>query len=369
MSTVYFTDLRTRPTRNLLHKVHELLQRLKIDRKIRKNDVVAIKLHFGEYGNCAFLRPIFLRTIVDRVKDIGARPFLTDTNTLYTGSRSNGVTHLETAVRNGFDYSVVGCPVIIADGVRGSSGVKVRITGTGEVLEEVSIAREIIDADALIVVTHFKMHDLSGFGGALKNIGMGGATREGKLVQHSTVAPEVNVEKCKGCSLCLNYCPANAISIKQKRAAIEGHRCIGCGECVVVCPQGAVEIQWNEEPEKFQKKMAEHAYGALKEKKDKALFLNFLIQVSPACDCWPHNDAPVVKDIGILASTDPVAIDAASCDLVNHEESLPGTALKRSLKKGEDKFRALYPNIDWNTQLDHAERLGMGERIYKLVKV
>ncbi len=367
MSTVYFTDLRTRPTRNLLHKVDGLLQRLKIDRKIRKNEVVAIKLHFGEHGNCAFLRPIFLRTIVDKVKGIGARPFLTDTNTLYTGSRSNGVTHLETAVRNGFDYSVVGCPVIIADGVRGSSGVKIPITG--EELEEVSIAKEIVDADALIVVTHFKMHDLSGFGGALKNIGMGGATREGKLIQHSTVAPDINIEKCRGCGLCLDYCPVNAISVKKKRASIEGHRCIGCGECVVVCPRGAVEIQWNEEPDKFQKKMVEHAYGALTEKKEKTFFLNFLLQVSPACDCWPHNDAPVVRDIGILASTDPVAIDAASCDLVNNEDALPGTAIKKPLKKGGDKFRAVYPGIDWNIQLDHAEKLGMGERAYKLVKV
>lgn len=367
MSTVYFTDLRTRPKRSLLDKIEELLQRGKIDKKIRKNDIVAIKLHFGERGNCAYLRPVFLQPIVQKVKAIGARPFLTDTNTLYTGSRSNGVTHLTTAVQNGFDYGVVGCPLIIADGIRGLSGRKVAIPG--EVLKEVNIAQDIADADALIAVTHFKLHDLSGFGGALKNIGMGSATREGKLIQHSTVSPRVNVQQCKGCSLCLDYCPANAIAIKEKKANIEGHRCIGCGECIVMCPQGAVEIEWNEESDKFQKKMVEHACGALSGKKGKCLFLNFLIQISPACDCYPNNDAAIVKDIGILTSSDPVAIDAASCDLVNQEDSLPGTAIKRPRGKGEDKFRAVYPNIDWHVQLDHAERLGMGEKAYKLVKV
>jgi uncharacterized Fe-S center protein len=262
---------------------------------------------------------------------------------------------------------VIGCPIIIADGLRGSNGVKIPIGG--EVLDQVNIAKEIADADALIVVTHFKGHELSGFGGALKNMGMGCATREGKLVQHSTVGPKINVERCKGCSLCLDYCPANAISVKNKRAVIEGHSCIGCGECTVICPQGAIEIQWNEDQDKFQKKMVEHAAGTLKDKEDKAVFLNFLMQVSPCCDCYPHNDAPIVRDIGILASLDPVAIDAASVDLVNAEESMPGTAIKHKLKAGDDKFRALYPSIDWNVQLDHAEKLKMGERKYQLVKV
>jgi uncharacterized Fe-S center protein len=367
MSTVYFTDLRTRPKRNLLDKIDGLIKRMKINKKIKKNDLVAIKLHFGEQGNCAFLRPVFLRTVVEQVKALGARPFLTDTNTLYTGSRSNGVSHITTAIQNGFDYAVIGCPIIIADGLRGSNGVKIPIGG--EVLDQVNIAKEIVDADALIVVTHFKGHELSGFGGALKNMGMGCATREGKLVQHSTVGPKINVERCKGCSLCLDYCPANAISVKNKRAAIEGHACIGCGECTVICPQGAIEIQWNEDQDRFQKKMVEHAAGAVKDKEDKAVFLNFLMQVSPCCDCYPHNDAPIVRDIGILASLDPVAIDAASVDLVNAEESMPGTAIKRKLEAGDDKFRAMYPAIDWNVQLDHAEKLKMGERKYQLVKV
>jgi uncharacterized protein len=367
VSTVYFTDMRTRPKRNLLDKVDELLSRTKIDKKIKTNDVVAIKLHFGEAGNCAYIRPVFLRTIVDRIKDLGGRPFLTDTNTLYTGPRSNGVTHIEAAIRNGFDYAVVGCPIVIADGVRGSGGVKVGITG--EILKEVSIAREIVDADALVVVSHFKGHELAGFGGALKNVGMGCTTREGKLSQHSSVSPRISVERCKGCGLCLDYCPAHAISLADKKARIEGQRCIGCGECIVVCRRQAIEVEWNEDSDRFQKKMVEHASAALKDKKGKAVFLNFLMQISPYCDCYPHNDAPIVKDIGILGSSDPVAVDAASCDLVNGEESLPGSVIKHALKPGEDKFRAVFPRIDWNIQLDHARRLSMGERAYTLVKV
>ena len=367
MSRVFFTDLRTNPKRNLFNKIEDLLNRTKVNEKINKNDIVAIKIHFGEYGNTAYLRPVFLRTIVDKIKNAGGKPFLTDTNTLYTGSRSDAVSHMTTAIRNGFDYACVECPIIIADGLRGASGVKVSIKG--EILKEVNIAREIIEADAMIAVTHFKAHELSGFGGSLKNMGMGCATREGKLVQHSNVAPEINVNSCKGCKSCLAYCSVKAISMSSKKAFIDPEKCIGCGECIIVCPFHAIEIQWNESPDIFQKKMAEYACGALKGKENKTIFINFVMQVSPACDCYPNNDAPIVRDIGILASYDPVAIDTASCDLVNNEISMPNTAIKKVLKKGEDKWRALYPSIDWNIQLDHAEKIGLGERKYILVKI
>jgi uncharacterized Fe-S center protein len=367
MSTVYFTDFRAKPKRSILDKVGDLLNRVKLNTKIRKNDLVAIKLHFGEMGNTAYLRPIFLRAVADKVKVAGGRPFLTDTNTLYKGSRSDSVDHLTTAMLNGFDYSCVGCPIIIADGLRGGSGIKVPIKG--KILKETSIAREIADADAMVVVTHFKAHELSGFGGTLKNIGMGCATREGKLVQHSNVAPEINARTCVGCKTCVPYCPVEAITVQDKKAFINAKKCIGCGECIIICPSKAIEIQWQQSPDIFQKKMVEYACGALKGKEKKAVFLSFVMQVSPACDCYPHSDAPIVKDIGILASIDPVAVDAASCDLVNNEESIPGTAIKTPLKSGEDKWRAIYPSIDWNIQLDHAVRMGLGEREYTLVKI
>jgi len=367
MSKVYFTDLRTSPNRNLFQKLDDLLSRVKIGAIIKKDSIVAIKLHFGEEGNTAYVRPVFLRTIVNRIKALGAKPFLTDTTTLYKGSRSDAVSHLTTAIHNGFDFSTVGCPLIIADGLRGSHGAKIRIDG--EILQSVSIAKDIVDADSLIVVTHFKAHELSGFGGALKNVGMGCATKEGKLVQHSMVAPKINTKQCVGCELCTGYCPVNAISVTDKKASIDEKKCIGCGECIMICRVKAIEIQWVQPQDVFQKTMVEHAYGALKGKEKRSLFVNFLIQISPACDCYPHSDAPIVQDIGILASTDPVSIDAASCDLVNREPSLPHTAIKKSLKEGEDKWKALFPSIDWNIQLDHAERLGMGERAYTLIKI
>lgn len=367
MAKVYFTDLRTSPTRSLFSKIETLLDRTQIAKRIRKNDLVAIKLHFGEKGNTAYLRPVFLRVVVDKVRSLGARPFLTDSCTLYAGSRSDAVSHLNTAIENGFDYSCVGCPLVIAGGLRGQAGTKVPISGG--ILPEVHVTQEIVEADALIAVTHFKAHELSGFGGALKNLGMGCATRAGKLEQHSTIAPEINPETCMGCSLCVQYCPANAISVRKKKAEIDRETCIGCGECVAVCPVKAVEIQWNEEQSRFQQKMVEYAAGALKGKEQKSLFLNFVMQVSPACDCYPNSDAPIVRDIGILGATDPVAIDAASNDLVIAEEGLPNTALKKVLGRGQDKWRALFPAIDWNIQLDHGEKLKLGERAYTLVKV
>lgn len=367
MSKVYFTDLRTTPNRNLLDKVVDLMNRSKIDKKIRNNDLVAIKVHFGELGNTSYLRPVFLRSIARRLKEAGGKPFLTDTNTLYTGSRSDTVSHLTTAIHNGFDYSCVECPLVIADGLRGTSGARIPIAG--EVLKEVHIAKEIADADALVAITHFKAHELSGFGGTLKNLGMGCATREGKLVQHSTVAPKVNPEICKGCKLCQGYCPRGAITVTSRKASISGDKCIGCGECILICPFRAIKIQWNESPDIFQKKMMEYALGVLKGKAKKSLFINFVIQVSPACDCYPNSDAPIVRDIGILASDDPVAVDAASSDMVNNEVSLPSTAIKHTLAKGEDKWHALFPQIDWNIQLDHAEKLGLGTRKYTLTKI
>lgn len=367
MSTVYFTNLRTTPNRSLLDKIEDLLNRTKVNTIIKKNDLVAIKLHFGEHGNTAYLRPLFLRTIVSKIKKLDCKPFLTDTNTLYSGSRSDSVSHFNTAIEHGFGYSSVGCPLIIAGGLKGQSGVKIPIKG--EVLQEVIVAREIVDADCILAISHFKAHELSGFGGALKNVGMGCATREGKLVQHSSVAPRINSDTCKGCKMCIGYCPANAISMKTKKAYIEEDTCIGCGECILICPYKAIDIQWNEPADLFQKKMVEYAAGALQGKKKKSLFMNFLVQISPACDCYPNSDAPIVRDIGIVASTDPVAIDTASCDLVNNEESIPNTALKRVLKQGEDKWRALFPAIDWKYQLEHAEKMGLGSRTYTLVRI
>ena len=374
-SKVFFADLKA-GGKTLLDKLDSLLDRTNLKGKIRERDLVAIKLHFGEKGNTAFVRPIFLRRIVDLVKRCKGKPFLTDTNTLYRGMRQEAISHLTTAFENGFAYSVVDAPVLIADGLRGNSALKVRIDKP--IFKTVSIAHEIYMADALISVAHFKGHELSGFGGTLKNLGMGCASREGKLSEHSNISPKVKAKACKGCELCLTTCAQEAIlmqphepGVENKRmiAFIDPKKCIGCGECILTCPTGAVQIRWNETIPTFQKKIVEYAYGAVQKKKGKVLYINFLTQISPACDCNGYSDTPIVNDIGILSSEDPIAIDQASVDLVNGEEGNRSSKLPKHWKPGEDKFRALYPEVDWSIQLTYGEEIGLGTKEYELIRI
>ncbi len=374
-SEVYFADLKA-GGKTILDKLNLLLDRADLKGKIREKDLVAIKLHFGERGNTAFVRPIFLRRVVDRVKEYKGKPFLTDTNTLYRGMRQEAISHLTTAYQHGFAYSVIDAPVLIADGLRGNSAVKVRIDKP--IFKTVSIAQDIHSADVLIGVTHFKGHELSGFGGTLKNLGMGCASREGKLSQHSNISPQIKKKACNGCKRCLATCAYDAITTKslepgvEKKkmvASIDPKTCVGCGECILTCPTGAVQIQWNETIPLFQKKMVEYAYGAVHQKKGKALYLNFLTPFSPACDCYGYSDTPIVNDIGILASEDPVAIDQASVDLINQELGNRASKLPRHWENGEDKFRALYPEVDWNIQLAYAEEIGLGTKEYELIRI
>jgi len=360
--------------RNLLDKLDSLLNRTDLRGKIGESETVAIKLHFGEKGNTAFVPPYFVRRVVDHVKRCRGKPFLTDTNTLYRGSRSEAISHLLTAYEHGFAYSVVDAPVLIADGLRGNSAVKVRIDKP--FFRTVPIARDIFMADVLLCVTHFTGHELSGFGGALKNLGMGCASREGKLSQHSNISPRVKEKSCSSCRRCLQWCPAEAISMiepeiekKKAVASIDPKRCIGCGECILTCPTGAIRIQWNESSLLFQKKMVEHAYGAIQKKRGKTIYLNFLTQITPACDCNHFSGPPMVDDIGILSSDDPVAIDQASADLVNGEEGKRTPKLEKRENPGGDKFRAVYPEIDSSIQLVYGEEIGLGTRNYELIRV
>ena len=375
-SPVFFSDFKVESGKTLLDKVDVLLDCTDLKRKIREKDLVAIKLHFGEKGNTAFVQPIFLRRIVDRVKQCKGKPFLTETNTLYRGMRQEAVSHLINAFHHGFTYSVIDAPILIADGLRGNSAVKVTINKPH--FKTVSIAHDIYMADALISVAHFTGHELCGFAGTLKNLGMGCASREGKLSQHSNISPRVKGKKCKGCERCLSWCAQEAISMlppqskvetKKSIAFIDPKKCIGCGECILTCSSGAIQIQWNESIPIFQKKMVEYAYGAVQKKKGKTLFLNFLKQISPACDCWGHSDPPIVNDIGILSSEDPVAIDQASVDLVNGEIGNRLSKLPGDWEPGEDKFRAIYPEVDWTIQLAYGEEIGLGTKNYELIKI
>lgn len=365
-SKVYFADMRAGVKRNLFDKLDALLVRVGLNDRFSKGQLVALKLHFGEKGNTSFIRPNFVRRVVDRVKETGAKPFLTDANTLYVGHRAESVSHLVTAIENGFDYAVAGAPLIIADGLKGESASKVKVDG--DMFNEVSIGSEIVAADGIIVLTHFKCHEMTGFGGALKNVGMGCASREGKLAQHSNVAPVVDQSRCTACKACLKWCPAGAITVDDK-ALIDAKICIGCGKCIIVCPEKTIHIQWDETTGRLQKKMSEYAAGALKGKEGRAVFISFITQVSPSCDCYGHTDAPIVPDIGILASDDPVALDQACADLVNLEEGFRNTALVTGHEPGGDKFKGVHPEVDWQIQLYHAEKMGLGSRSYELLKV
>ncbi|MFQ5900256.1 MAG: DUF362 domain-containing protein [Thermodesulfobacteriota bacterium] len=350
-SKVYFVRLKHKQT-EIISRINILLKKVWPPR-IGRGDMMAIKIHFGERGNTAFIKPVYVRRVVECLKKRGVSPFLTDTNTLYKGTRSTTPVHIATALKHGFDFDTVMAPIVIADGLKGENYREVEINR--RFYKTVKIGTEIIHADALIALTHFKGHELTGFGGTLKNIGMGCACREGKLSQHSTAAPLVHTDGCIGCGTCVENCAFNAISIIEKRAVINPEICTGCSQCIVVCPEGVIRIQWNESTANVQKKIAEYALGVLKNKEEKFLCLNFLTDITPACDCWGYSAPPIMKDIGVLASQDPVAIDQASIDLVNAD--------------GKDRFREIYPEIDWGIQLSYGESIGMGRREYELIEI
>jgi len=371
-TVVWYTNLRTGNT-SLLDKVSKLLKRTGLEQVITTRDLVAIKLHFGETGNMAYIRPPYVRRVVELIKDQGGRPFLTDANTLYVGTRANSVDHLETAIRNGFDYAVVGAPLIIADGLTGKDYVKVPIPG--QHFQEVNIGSGAYHADAMVVMSHFKCHELTGFGGTIKNLGMGLGSRSGKQQMHSDVLPRVKEEKCTGCAKCTEWCPADAIEMqpwdgnkKGQKAYILADKCWGCGECAVTCLFDAVKISWRTTPEAAQEKMAEYALGAVQGKAGKVIYISFVMNVSPDCDCFGHNDHPIVQDIGILSSLDPVALDKACYDLVNAQPALAGSVIE-GCPTGEDKFEMVHPGINPLVQLQHAERIGLGVMDYELKQI
>ena len=365
-SKVFFIDLRASAKENFITKLGRLTDLSGLRDIVSDNDLTAIKLHFGESGNTSFIRPIFIKKIVEMVKKAGGRPFLVDTNTLYAGSRRDSQRHIKTAIENGFAYSVVNAPVIIADGLRGKNEEKVSINGKH--FKEVFLASDIIDSDSIVSVAHFKGHELTGFGGALKNLGMGCASRKGKLIQHSTVAPMIT-KKCIGCRTCTLKCPGNAITVNEnKKAVLDSKKCVGCGECIIICPMEAIKINWNQDVSLLIEYMVEHAAGVIASKPGKILFVNFICDISPSCDCADFNDAPIVRNIGVAASYDPVAIDQVCLDLVNGEPGLSGSCVD-GIVAGEDKFKVVHPQTKGELQLIHGELLGIGSRQYELIAI
>jgi uncharacterized protein len=366
-SPVYFASLRAYSDNDsMTAKVQRLFDKAGFTDLIAPQDKTAIKLHFGEMGNDGFISPVYVRQVVEKVKACQGLPFLTDTNTLYLGSRSNAVEHIGTAILHGFDYAVAGAPVIIADGLNGKNIRKVSIGKKH--FDEVSIAGDIAAADSMIVLSHFKGHIVSGFGGAIKNLAMGCAAPEGKRAQHNA-RPFTIAEKCSGCASCMKVCPKDAIKIVKKKSVIDQNLCIGCFECMHVCPEHAIDIDWETEIPQFMERMVEYAYGAVSGKENKVGYMNFLIRITPDCDCFPFSDAPIVPDIGILASKDPVAIDAASFDLVNQQEGFSDTLLTEHHHKGGDKFRGVHGQTDGIRQVRYAEEIGLGTSSLEIIKI
>ncbi|MFH1287509.1 MAG: DUF362 domain-containing protein, partial [bacterium] len=277
IATVYFASLRLKPEDNLFKKIDRLYKSCQISNCISPKDFVAVKIHFGEKGNSNFIRSVFVRRIAELIKKEDSFPFLTDSNILYLASRSDAVNHLETSIANGFTYSTVGIPSIIADGLKGASYEEIIINQKH--FKKAMIGKEIAQADSIIALSHFKAHELSGFGGALKNIGMGSGSKGGKLAMHSNVRPKVKKEKCTLCKRCISWCPGNAISLTQTNAQIDQAKCIGCGECLSICHAKAIQINWNPDTSVFQEKIVEYAHAALLNKKQKSAFFNFILDV------------------------------------------------------------------------------------------
>ncbi len=370
-SKVYFIDLRTKPGDSLITKLQRLcvvggFNDLDLDGKF-----VAIKMHFGELGNLAFLRPNYAKAIVDLVKQKNGKPFLTDCNTLYPGSRKNALEHLDCANLNGFNPISTGCQIIIGDGLKGTDEAEVPIHN-GELLKSAYIGRAIMDADVFISLTHFKGHEATGFGGTLKNIGMGCGSRAGKMQQHSSGKAVVNQELCRGCRQCAKECGSNAISYDTGKAYIDPKLCKGCSRCIGACNYDAISPMDDNANEVLGCKIAEYAQAVCYGRP--CFHISIVRDISPNCDCHDENDAPILPNIGMFCSFDPVALDQACVDACQKATPLPNSQIADNMNKSEwqphhDVWLDSNPNVKWQETLDHAQKIGLGQRAYELIQV
>ena len=373
-STVYFTDFRTKAFGDgLPNKLRKLIRRAGIERLNMDGKFVAIKMHFGELGNISYLRPNYARAVVDVVKELGGKPFLTDCNTLYPGSRKNALEHLYCAWENGFTPLTVGCPILIGDGLKGTDDVEVPVAG-GEYVKAAKIGRAIMDADVFISLTHFKGHEMTGFGGTIKNIGMGCGSRAGKTEQHSNGQPTINPEACRGCRRCQRECANGGLEFDEaaRRMRVNTKNCVGCGRCLGACNFDAISFRDSAALTELNCRMAEYTKAVVDGRPN--FHISLVVDVSPNCDCHCENDAPILPNLGMFASFDPLALDQACVDACLAAAPLPNSQLSDHMaEKGfvdhHDHFKNSTPESEWRSCLAHAEKIGLGSREYELVVV
>lgn len=363
-SKVYFTDLQVHNEESLLSKLERLMKAAGFEQLDLDNKYVAIKLHFGEPGNLAFLRSNYAKVVADMVKRAGGKPFLTDCNTLYVGGRKNALDHLDSAYLNGYSPLSTGCHVLIADGLKGTDEALVPVPG-GKYVTEAKIGRAVMDADVVISLNHFKGHEATGFGGAIKNLGMGCGSRAGKMEMHNAGKPLVEQSLCVGCGMCQKQCAHDAIAIVSKKASIDHNKCVGCGRCIGACPTDAVGSPCDESNDILCFKMAEYTLAVLHGRPH--FHISIATDISPYCDCHGCNHPAIVPNIGMFASFDPVAIDVASADAVNRQSPALDSCLDAANKQFEDHFCNVHPTTNWRKQVEYGEQLGLGSVDYELV--
>ena len=371
---VYFTDFRTVANGDgLTTKLKKLIRKAGIANIDMDGKFVAIKMHFGELGNLSFLRPNYARAVADVVRELGGKPYLTDCNTLYPGSRKNALEHLQCAWENGFTPLTVGCPILIGDGLKGTDDVEVPVEG-GEYVKNAKIGRAVMDADVFISLTHFKGHEATGFGGAIKNIGMGCGSRAGKAEQHNDGKPVVEEENCRGCRLCQKLCANEGLVFDEKarKMHINPDKCVGCGRCLGACNFDAIVFDNDDANALLNCRMAEYTKAVVDGRP--SFHISLIVDVSPNCDCHCENDAPILPDIGMFASFDPLALDQACVDACLDQQALPGSQLWDNLRKPGfadwgDPFTNSTPNSEWRSCLEHAEKIGLGTREYELIRM
>lgn len=371
-SKVYYTSFKTSYTENLLQKLRRLLISAGMTEIDFKDRYAAIKIHFGEYGNLAFLRPNYAKVVVDLIQEQGGKAFLTDCNTLYVGSRKNALDHMDTAYANGFTPLSTGCHVIIADGLKGTDEVLVPVDG--DYVKEAKIGRALMDADIMISLTHFKGHEATGFGGTLKNIGMGGGSRAGKMEMHSDGKPNVVEADCIGCKSCTKVCAHTGVTVVDRKAVINHDKCVGCGRCIGVCPKDAIVPGSSSSNDTLNCKIAEYTKAICQDRP--CFHISLVCDVSPNCDCHAENDIPIIPNVGMFASFDPVALDVACADACNRQPMIEGSVLAENAKHPEhhhhaegDHFHVTHPDTNWKSCVAHGVKLGMGSDKYELIEV